>query len=480
MDWFKVDKNGLAQLIERRGRTFVVFELLQNAWDQNVTRVDVTLKPADERGYAKLVVEDDDPAGFARLSDAFTLFAPSDKKGDPNQRGRFNLGEKLVLALCSDAVIASTKGTVEFNPTGRIETKVRRERGSCFEGTIRMNRNDLKEVEAAITRLLPPVPTFYNGAMLPTRTPIHTFTLELPTDVADDEGYLRRRPRETAVRLYHLWSGESAYLYEMGIPVVETGDRWHVEIMQKVPLNSDRDNVPPSYLRTVRTAVLNEMADRIETEEDANQDWVREAGGDPRCSDQAIGHILDARFGEKRVAFDPSDPEANKLAVSRGYTVVHGGHLSGGEWLNAKRAGAILPAGQVTPSPKPYSPDGDPQKIVPPNQYTDAIRRCVAYAQRVAAAIIPATIAVDVVNDAGWPFSATYGPGRLTFNLGRLGYGFFTQATATSDGLERLDGLLIHEFGHHFSGDHLAADCHTALTRLGARFKALAAEFQEV
>jgi hypothetical protein len=32
----------------------------------------------------------------------------------------------------------------------------------------------------------------------------------------------------------------------MGIPVVETGDRWHVDVAQKVPLNFDRDNLPPA------------------------------------------------------------------------------------------------------------------------------------------------------------------------------------------------------------------------------------------
>jgi hypothetical protein len=66
--------------------------------------------------------------------------------------------------------------------------------------------------------------------------------------------------------------------------------------------------------------------------------------------------IIDLRFGEKRVIYDPTDPEANALAVTKGYTVIHGGMLNGDEWRNVKRAGAALPAGQVTPSPKPFQP----------------------------------------------------------------------------------------------------------------------------
>jgi len=34
--------------------------------------------------------------------------------------------------------------------------------------------------------------------------------------------------------------------------------------------------------------------------------------------------------------------------------------------------------------------------------------------------------------------------------------------------------LLIHEYGHHYCGDHLAADFHRALTRLGAKMTMLA------
>jgi len=124
MGWFDVDKEGLAKIMERRGgKTFAIFELIQNGWDQNVMRVDVSLTPVDGRPAAMLVVEDDDPEGFADLSHAFTLFAESVKKSDPSKRGRFNLGEKLVLACCNLATITTTTGAVEFASTGRRRPK---------------------------------------------------------------------------------------------------------------------------------------------------------------------------------------------------------------------------------------------------------------------------------------------------------------------------------------------------------------------
>lgn len=87
MKWFEVDKKGLAKLLERRGKSFVILELIQNAWDQNVSRVDVRLeKPAGSR-YAHLTVEDDDPNGFSDLTHVFTLFSESVKKADPQTGG---------------------------------------------------------------------------------------------------------------------------------------------------------------------------------------------------------------------------------------------------------------------------------------------------------------------------------------------------------------------------------------------------------
>ena len=68
-------------------------------------------------------------------------------------------------------------------------------------------------------------------------------------------------------------------------------------------------------------------------------------------------------------------------------------------------------------------------------------------------------------------FIACYGIGRLDFNLRHLGHRWFEQG-ATED----VDRLLIHEFGHQYSGDHLSEEYHEALCRLGARLKRLALE----
>src|SRR6266496_4084091 len=139
-DWFKVDTQGLAKILERKGKEFALMELIQNAWDEpGVTKVTVSLEYRG-RNKAHLVVEDDAPEGFKDLSHAFTLFAESGKKTNPEQRGRFNLGEKLVLALCDRVMIETTQGGLLFEGRRRYELRPRRTVGTrieCLIGTTR-------------------------------------------------------------------------------------------------------------------------------------------------------------------------------------------------------------------------------------------------------------------------------------------------------------------------------------------------------
>src|ERR1700743_2027380 len=93
--WFDVDRAGLGRQAEEQGKGRLVGELIQNALDEpGVTQVAVTLAQLPGEEFADLPVEDDAPEGFRDLTHAYTLFAPSAKRANPEQRGQFNLGEK--------------------------------------------------------------------------------------------------------------------------------------------------------------------------------------------------------------------------------------------------------------------------------------------------------------------------------------------------------------------------------------------------
>lgn len=467
LPWFEVDSKGLAKLIERRGKSWAVAELLQNAFDApGVSQVTVSLVPIG-RALAELTVEDDSPNGFTNLGHCYTFFAESEKKSDPTLRGRFNMGEKLALALFNSATVTSTKGTIEFLANGtRRTSRRRRERGTLVSGTIRMTSAEVGEAVQFVKTLIVPehLRTVVNGEVVAPRPPLRTFECSLLTDIADDEGHLRRGRRKTTVRIFEPLPGMTARLYELGIPVMETGDRFDVEVMQKVPLSFERDEVPRSYLRELRTYVLNNTSDLL-TAEEATSEWVLQALSSKECGPEAVRRVINTRFGEKVVVYDPSDPEANHRAVAEGYHVVHGRTFDAAAWNNIREANAIPPAGQVTPSPRPFDPKApDAAKQVIP---TPAMATFAAFSETLATRLLGCTISVVFFEHFG--ATAAYGHRKLIFNVGALTPVWFEGRLRA----EQLD-LLIHEFGHELASNHLSNSYHRALTNLGAKATMLA------
>jgi hypothetical protein len=231
--------------------------------------------------------------------------------------------------------------------------------------------------------------------------------------------------------------------------------------------------VKPAYLQAVRVAVLNGAFDLLTTEEEATAGWCKLAGADARCSDEAIKHLIRLRFGEKVAGPDPSDIEAMKRFQAQGGTIVVG--LSKGEWANVKRAGAVVPAGRICPTAKPYSDDPDAKgvTVIPEERWTEGMKNIAGYAVFLARELMQVSLTVSIVHTTN-NFLACYGAGRLDLNLLRLGHRWFEQGAS-----EDVDALLIHEFGHQYSADHLSEEYHDALCKLGAGLKKLALERPE-
>src|SRR5205823_5647685 len=99
---------------------------------------------------------------------------------------------------------------------------------------------------------------------------------------------------------------------------------------------------------------------------------------------------------------------------------------------------------------------------------SDAIRNIADYATFLARELMEVALSVKVTRVPN-NFLACYGHCQLTFNLQRLSHRWFDQGPS-----EEVDRLLIHEFGHQYSGDHLSDTYHEAICRLGAKLKRLA------
>jgi hypothetical protein len=480
--WFDVDRAGLAKLLHNKDRSFIINEVgFQNTGDEDdVTRVDITLEPVPGKPQARFTVIDDAPEGFNDLRHSWTLYADSYKKSDPTKRGFMNLGEKLALSLAIEAHIITTTGGVRFNSDETRSTlRKKREAGSEVSMLLRITRDQCGEIEAGARLVIPPRSIVYtfNGKRLPSVDPIASFPASLATVKADSEGNMARTTRNTTIEVYEPLTDDGGWLYEMGIPVVRTGDKWSVSIQQKVPLNMNRDNVTPAYLRRVRTLVLNHMADRL-TENEASESWVKDATASKDIEADAYLAIMDKRFGEKRVMFDPSDPEAGMNAVSEGYTMVTGNQLSQGERDNMRRlrgegSDPFQPAGRRFPSAKPYStdPSAPPVKVIPKADWTDRQAQVVNYAKQVFKLLMGSHLTVRIVATRN-NFAACYGSYQLDLNRTRLGAAWFNDTSP--EGLQAVHDLLLHEFAHHGGIHHLDNRYYKACTHLGAKLTGLA------
>ena len=392
-DWVIADLDGLRsineRLVSRRGFGMLAGELYQNVSDTDATVCEFNIKDNDERESVSLTVTDNGP-GFARLEDAWTMFAPSLKKSDPTKAGRFNVGEKVVLSFCREATIHTTSGTVKFTPNGKREVYPRRKRDVGTEVSL-----NLKLTKQRFNEILDYMPTLLvrdnlkvtvNGSRIQQRDSIESWEETLQTEIGDD---LRPTKRKTTISIYALQEGETPMLYELGIPVVETGDKWHVNIAQKIPLNTERDNVTPAYLKSVRVSVLNNMHKKL-TDEDTESTWVNEAASDKACSDDAVETFKVKKYGERSVAYDPANLEANAYAASEGYTVIPSHGLTSGQRKNMKEANVLLTSSVQFPNAgrEAYSIDGEPAEFVSDENQTKDMKSAKAYTEQLGKTVL--------------------------------------------------------------------------------------------
>lgn len=478
-NWFSAHKDGLRQiaerLVERRGFGIIGGELYQNVMDTTAKNCQIHLEMIEGRPAAHLHVQDDGP-GYKDLTHAWTVFAPSEKKDDPSKAGRFNVGCKMALAFCRNATIYTTSGTVEFGGEGRKEFP-RRKRiiGTEVFAVIDCTRERYDQFIEYMNKLIvrPGLKLSVNGVDIPNKTPIHRFEIALQTEVGEQ---LKKSIRKTFVEIYEVADGETAMLHELGIPIVETGDKWSYNVLQKVPLNVDRDNVTPAYLRDLRTAVFNEMHSRIE-EEDTNATWVQEASSDADCKPDALETFLNKKYGEKRVSFDPTNPDANAEALVGGYTIIPARGLSEGQRKNAKEAGLLYSSSVAFPraGKGAYSDTGKPVEVIPQEKWTVGMKIVYDYSRSLSWKLLDEPLEVRFVNCksfVGKRWAACFGNGagcQLDFNIWVLGKEYFSKGITDS-----LNALLIHEFAHNFSPNHADDDFHDACCKLGAKMTELA------
>ena len=481
-DIFSVDLKGLSNLLPQDGLSWIVNELVQNAWDQDVQQVRLELdKMSNTRNRVRLAIEDDDPIGFINLAHSFTLFAKSHKLGNAEKRGRFNLGEKLVIAYAiasgGSVKIESTKGGFHFSKDGRTSIRKKRASGSRVEVVFKATQTQYDELVQHIGTLIPPKNhTDFIEIEQSIKTTLTKPTLiksvtgvNLPTMLANSEGVLRRTRRNTTVDLYEVTDGDTPYLYEMGIPVVPSETPYHIDIQQKIPLNMQRDNVTPAYFKAIATIVLNATADLL-TIEQVNQSWVKEAMEDKDVDAESVEAVLDTKYGKKRVVHDPNHPESSAVAAAKGFTVIYGGNESRSTWQNIRTHQPVTSAGIKFDTTNTVSFDPNGQDVsLPEDQWTDGMKSLVQFCIATHEEIFGEVLSVQYFKDPRG-YLACYSRNSLTFNYRSIGK---KKCSKWKNHLEYFVDLIIHEFAHRYGSSHFSEDYWRGTTKVGAKMALL-------
>lgn len=443
---FEVSTEGMRELHAGRNPAQLVRELIQNSWDEypDATECRVTVKAMPNQGHlTRLVVEDDGP-GFRRIEDAYTLLGPTEKRMDPGKRGRYNLGEKELISVAVEAKVETVGRTVEFPAGGGKKVRnSRRRRGTRISAVMPWGAEQ-RETLVEDLRVFRPTDCalHLNGAEVPRRIALSSVRVELPTVIQDGPGQpLRRSSRVTDMDILTP-VGDTAYLYELGIPVQRISLDFDVDVGQKIPLNPNRDSVSPGYLKAVSAVVLNTMHEHLTTEQ-ASKVWVRSGLEDRRIEKETVKAVVEKRYGP-RVVIASSNRDANLRAMEAGYEVLPSRSLSPDERNNIRNLGGVETAGAIFPEALLAAMTARIEEVEPDKpmrEFAEWIREL----GRVAGLHVDVKFFQsdsDAVADCG-----SAGSGRtLLFNVNRLPSGFYEGRG------EKQVLAAVHQLAHVASG----------------------------
>jgi len=450
-EWFSVSKEGLKELQAGKPKSYILRELIQNAWDENISKCIVNTSWDSNKIRAEVI--DDNPEGFKDITDSYTLFKHTTKRDNPTKRGRFNLGEKQAFSVCDQVTVTTVKGTVIFDKDGRAHSKLSSKAGSRIEVCFKATKKENEEILTEINSYLPPKNITYtvNGLHIEYEEPDIVFKALLTTEKNED-GIFKRPQRNTEINL-HAPIGK-ARIYEMGIPVFEIECKYDIDVQQKIPLSIDRETILPSFMKDIYAEILNKTHYEIAKDESSSI-WVREAMTDERVSNEAIAGIVKTRYGENSCIANPFDKKSIDDAISHGFNVVHGSELSKEEWDNIRKANAIKTSTQL------FGQDHLPCIAVPELSLTEGHKYVRSLTKKIAKEVLKIEIDVKFIRSQA-SIMADYGSRTLRFNLSRISKGIFT-----TEPNESILDLIIHELGHE-GGMHTEIGYHQTITKIGA------------
>jgi hypothetical protein len=336
--WLEISTAGFASLNNARPPEHLVKELVQNSFDaigSATGRVDLTYAYT---GSAFTVACRDTGDGMLDL-DAIRIVYLTFKKDSHLKRGRFGRGFKEVLSVAQSASVVSGLKELHFVvEEGRQVTRpIARESnmsGTLVTMQLPWGAEVVDDFDVYFSRFIVPANITFtlNGRALPHRLSKYQIEANLTTEVYHADSSSWRKPRrKSSIDLIPVKPGEEPTLYELGIPVAsaEWSLPFHVNVLQRVPMNPNRDALASGYCKSVHSAALPVLIPDLSTEQ-TTADWVGTAA--IACDAAVQREVLTKAFGDHAVR---SVPKMNKRdfdddAARTGAVVIKTSLLSGG------------------------------------------------------------------------------------------------------------------------------------------------------
>jgi len=440
---FEVDAKGFKVQMEEIGTPRLCAEIISNPLDEDsVKNIKVHITKHGELLHVKV---NDDGNGFRDVKEIWTLFADSYKRTDPTKRGRFNLGEKQFLIACEDAYIKTGNHHVVVKGAHKeVKRLSKKFEGVEVFGRIRDDEHSKDDILQFLHKIaIPEDKTLHiNDVKVESTEIVKSFKAKLKTPVASGRyQQLRDLVRETNVYLYQVADGETAWLYEKGIPVQKLDDniKWHVDVQQKVPQVIERNVVKSAYLKTIYTAVAENCIDII-TEEDAGQTWVTDAL--ENTSEETTNILFEKKYGTDKICIESSDYRENEKAALAGYKILKGTELNRDIKDNLKSNDQLVYAS------KEFACNNFEESE--PVEKTPALDFFERLAKSIARKTINKDISVSFVTTKHTDEAAQYGGNHLSFNVRNCG----GKRAFEDPKNPKLLGLIIHELAHDKVGNN--------------------------
>ena len=326
---FAVDTAGLKELLGEQPLWRHSVELATNVFDEFNGYSD-RAKPTtcevkvyrDSKNRSTWVEVIDNGAGFERIEDVFTFFGTTSKRTTATVSGRFNSGEKQLLALATEWSVDTAGKLIKFSGAKRTN-RTSKNTGTAIKARIVCTRDQESEIINGFRSLIAPKGLNYTVNGDEVTRPFYDYLthVQLPTVILTD-GSMTRTARRTAVEVYR---SDKPKLYELGIPVCEIGKgfKYSLNILQKVPVSMNRDNVPASFMDTAIGRVLESLTldgQVLLSEEDEGSEFTKGAFAKIKDAD-ALSILTKQLFGDLVVRWS-SSPEANLLAERQGFKIL--------------------------------------------------------------------------------------------------------------------------------------------------------------